>query len=697
MATFRPSTPVFINISLLAVVTTVLLLFGGADYLRVKKQYYNELVLHIEQTTEQMAASLALTLWNFQDDQTRTIVENGFMQREIQAILVTDTLSGRVVSGGVRAPDGSVRAVGTLESEFGGSGVRTNGQPETKADAAPDGRAGERPETGMDGAGTGRIVRAERSIVLHGRVLGTIAVQGTTAPADARAAASLRRIAVSIITLDLLIFLLLNSILKRFISTPLRRIENFARTVSMSDGVSATAPDDAFLQEMNSLRQSMVIMVSRLQSQYDALRLAHTFIQEILDSMPSIVIGVEPGQGDAFRVTHCNKAAQQATGLDAGALVGADLYTVLPRMAAYAPVIQSAMREGRAVSLVNQPVQGEGPKQESVHSAQGGTGKRLETVMVFPVSVGTVGSVVIRLDDVTEQARMEELILQTEKMMSVGGLAAGMAHEINNPLAGILLGVQNIQRRFSPDLPANEAAALSNGCHLDAMHGYMRDRGITGLLQGIRESGERAARIVSNMLSFARQSQDSHTTVCLDTLLDKCIELASTDYDLKKKYDFKSIHITREYASDVPEVLCSPQEIEQVVLNLLRNAAQALFREAAADEGRVPRIAIRLYQDNGNAVIEVEDNGPGVPEESFRQVFEPFFTTKQPGEGTGLGLSVSYFIITRNHGGSIWLDTEYRGGARFCIRLPGVGAACAGTEENSGTDNPEQAPEQGTS
>ena len=96
------------------------------------------------------------------------------------------------------------------------------------------------------------------------------------------------------------------------------------------------------------------------------------------------------------------------------------------------------------------------------------------------------------------------------------------------------------------------------------------------LLHGIQDSGERAARIVSNMLSFARQSQSHHASAHLDTLLDKCIELASTDYDLKKKFDFKAIRIIREYANGIPPIVCAASELEQVFLNLLRNAAHAL-------------------------------------------------------------------------------------------------------------------------
>ncbi|GFK92626.1 Sporulation kinase E [Fundidesulfovibrio magnetotacticus] len=383
----------------------------------------------------------------------------------------------------------------------------------------------------------------------------------------------------------------------------------------------------------------------------ERLLAAHAFIQNILDSMPSVVIGVD----EALHVTHCNKGALAATGLPAESLLGRRFDEVLPRLGAHLEAVRTAMRENKPVSLDSQAYEHDGEQ-------------RQEDVLVFPASTGSTPGAVIRLDDVTAKTRMEKLILQTEKMMSLGGLAAGMAHEINNPLAGVLQGVQNISRRLSPDLPANQAAARKAGCPLEAVRRYVEDREILDFLTGIRESGERAARIVANMLSFTRRAQEQSTPVNLTELLDRSLELASTDYDLKRKFDFKQVEIVRDYAPGVPPTPCSPMEIEQVVVNLLRNAAQAIFAHPPAD-GQ-PRIRLGLRREGGHAVIEVEDNGPGIDPANLRKVFEPFFTTKPPGEGTGLGLSVSYFIVTRNHGGTIRVENAEKGGARFVIALP---------------------------
>jgi signal transduction histidine kinase len=273
--------------------------------------------------------------------------------------------------------------------------------------------------------------------------------------------------------------------------------------------------------------------------------------------------------------------------------------------------------------------------------------------------------VVIRLDDVTERVRMEMMMAQSEKMMSVGGLAAGMAHELNNPLAGILQGLQNIQRRLSPELENNQLVAHEVGFDLDKAQAYMEKRGITQFISGIIESGERAADIVSNMLIFARKAEHKLQSEPLTPLIEQVIELAAVDYDLKKKHDFRNIEIVRDYDESLPEVPCIKSEIQQVLLNFLRNAAQALSTVEHA-----PRITLRSFHLNEMACIEVEDNGPGMDEDTRKRVFEPFFTTKPPGQGTGLGLSVSYFIIHDEHRGEISVQSKPGEGATFRICLP---------------------------
>jgi signal transduction histidine kinase len=144
------------------------------------------------------------------------------------------------------------------------------------------------------------------------------------------------------------------------------------------------------------------------------------------------------------------------------------------------------------------------------------------------------------------------------------------------------------------------------------------------------------------------------------------LELAASDYDLKKSYDFRSIDIIKDY-QDIPQVPIVSVEIEQVMLNLLKNAAQAMI---ANPPDRRPRITLRLCRDDKYAVLEVEDNGPGMTADILVRVFEPFFTTKEPGVGTGLGLSVSYIIVTQNHKGLMEVQSTPGRGTVFTVRLP---------------------------
>ncbi|MET0025220.1 MAG: ATP-binding protein [Sedimenticola sp.] len=276
-------------------------------------------------------------------------------------------------------------------------------------------------------------------------------------------------------------------------------------------------------------------------------------------------------------------------------------------------------------------------------------------------SMGTV-------QDITEKKRLQGLLLQTEKMMSVGGLAAGMAHELNNPLGGILHGIQNIERRLSPDLPKNREIAEAMGLELATVWQYLEQREIGRFLQGITESGERAALIVQNMLQFSRKPEVVLQPENLAMLVDATLELTAVDYDLQKKYDFRDIEIVRDYDSTVGPVPCIKSELQQVLLNLFRNAAQAF--QAMDEPGRSPRITVRIRQEHELACIEVEDNGPGMEEDVLGRIFEPFFTTREIGEGTGLGLSVSYFIVTQEHKGELRVESEPGEGTRFMLCLP---------------------------
>jgi len=275
--------------------------------------------------------------------------------------------------------------------------------------------------------------------------------------------------------------------------------------------------------------------------------------------------------------------------------------------------------------------------------------------------------------DVTERLRIEDIMTQTERMGMINSMAAGMAHEINNPLGAILQHAQNIERRLSEDLPANRKAAAEVGVSLDLVHAYLRKRGILEFIGHIRTAGMRASEIISNMLQFSRRSDSAARPVDLSVLLDRVLMLAGTDYDMKKKYGFSRIVLRRDYAAGLPPVQMVEADMEQVLLNIIKNAAQAVADTALTRE---PLLILRTRLIENTVVIEIEDNGPGMKEATRQRVFEPFYSTKEVGDGTGLGLSVVYAIVTRGHQGSIEVRSTPGKGSCFSIRLPLQGGEC---------------------
>ncbi len=395
----------------------------------------------------------------------------------------------------------------------------------------------------------------------------------------------------------------------------------------------------------------------------EELHQLRNYLSSIINSMPSGLIGIN---NDGI-VTLWNKTAETNTGTKAEVARGKSLSDVYPQIAPELDKITESIQTCKIKQERNKP-----------RLLKDGT--RYEDITIYPLIASGVEGAVIRIDDVTEKVNMEEMMIQTEKMMSVGGLAAGMAHEINNPLAGILQSATLASSRITnPKMPANQRAAEAAGTSMEAIHDYMASRGIITMLNNIHESGKRAVEIISNMLSFARKGDSTRVTCKLPELLDRIVDLAGSDYSLKKEYDFRQIEIIREYGTDLPPVSCESGKIQQVLLNILRNGAEAMQEErrsievGSADEKlEDPKFILRLRHEKEADMIslEVEDNGPGMDETTRKRVFEPFFTTKPTDRGTGLGLSISYFIITENHKGTMNVESVIGKGSKFTIRLP---------------------------
>src|SRR5712691_710076 len=245
--------------------------------------------------------------------------------------------------------------------------------------------------------------------------------------------------------------------------------------------------------------------------------------------------------------------------------------------------------------------------------------------------------------DVTDQKMLQEQLIQSEKMSAIGQLVSGVAHELNNPLAGISAFAQLLltEKRFPPD--QRTAAEM------------------------IYAEARRASRIVQNLLTFARQHKPERTPTSVNQVLDDTLELRG--YELR----VRGIDVQRDYDEQSPETMADAHQLQQVFLNLITNAEQAMERA----ERDAQRLAIRTRRTGDLIRIEVEDTGPGIPPTLLERIFNPFFTTKPTGSGTGLGLSISLGIV-REHEGRIWAENAPQGGARFVIELPIITPRAAG-------------------
>jgi len=237
-----------------------------------------------------------------------------------------------------------------------------------------------------------------------------------------------------------------------------------------------------------------------------------------------------------------------------------------------------------------------------------------------------------------EIERQRDALHQSEKLAALGSMLAGVAHELNNPLS-IVLGQATMLR--------------------EAAEGAGSDPAIRARAEKIEAAAERCARVVRSFLTIARQRKAETRAVALAPLLDSSIDLML--YGLRSS----GVTVTREYDDSLPEILADPDQVQQIVVNLLVNAAQALEET----EGRRGiRVSVRAAGD-GKLGVVVADSGRGVPKEIAKRIFEPFFTTKPQGSGTGIGLSVSRGLAEAQ-GGTLALLTSPKGGAAFELSLP---------------------------
>ena len=324
------------------------------------------------------------------------------------------------------------------------------------------------------------------------------------------------------------------------------------------------------------------------------------------------------------RLTSVNRAMERATGHARNGLLGTSFAELLdPRDVE--PV----------VTLLRHTAEGNRSRAALRYVAADGA-LRHGSLLATPVyEGGRLTGILGIVRDVTDEKRLAEQLLQQEKLAAVGQLVSGVAHELNNPLAGVMAFSQLL---MAADAPPDQHQAVAT----------------------IHAEAKRAAKIVSNLLTFARQHQPERATTDVNRIVEATLDL--------QRYTLRTNQVDVVLALD-PSLPCTwadPHQLQQVIVNLVANAEHAL-----ADWRGLRRLTVSTTCTDGMLRICIADTGPGIPPQDLGRVFNPFFTTKGVGKGTGLGLSISHGIV-REHGGRILVESPAGGGATFVVEIPHV-------------------------
>jgi signal transduction histidine kinase len=254
----------------------------------------------------------------------------------------------------------------------------------------------------------------------------------------------------------------------------------------------------------------------------------------------------------------------------------------------------------------------------------------------------------------------QQQLVQSEKMASLGELTAGIAHEIQNPLNFV-----NNFSEISHELIDEMKEELLKGNHDDALE--IAD-GIKGNLEKISHHGKRADGIVKGMLQHSRTGSGQKEPIDVNALCDEYIRLCY--HGLRAKDNTFNATINIDLDNSIGKINIIPQDIGRVIMNVLTNAFYAANEKKKQQPGHDATVSVQTVRDGDKVLLKVSDNGNGIPKHIIDKIFQPFFTTKPTGQGTGLGLSLSYDIITKGHGGELKAETTENEGSLFTIILP---------------------------
>jgi PAS domain S-box-containing protein len=401
-------------------------------------------------------------------------------------------------------------------------------------------------------------------------------------------------------------------------------VRNYEETLRRKDGAPIHTLQNAFAvrdaQGKVTQYRGLILDITELKNSQADLQRERDFNNKILNNTQSIILVMDT----AGQITYANRRWYESGAYNPQQWLGQPLLEMV------VPARRSALRTALEDTLAGQQVDN---LELPITRGDGRAGQFSVNLSPMRDEQGEVSSVVAVMTDISDTALMQSKLMHAEKMAAVGQLVSGVAHEVNNPLTAIL-GFADLLME-NPELPES--------AHKD--------------LRVILQEAQRTKQIVQNLLSFARQMPPQRKPVQVNFILRRTLQL--------RAYDFSShgVEVTEHLYEPLPEVVGDSQQLQQVFLNILNNAY-----DAVRETGRPARIEIETAVSDGWVQVQFRDNGNGIS--NPERIFDPFFTTKEVGKGTGLGLSICYGIV-REHGGEILCHNNVgREGATFIVRLP---------------------------
>jgi PAS domain S-box-containing protein len=380
---------------------------------------------------------------------------------------------------------------------------------------------------------------------------------------------------------------------------------------------------NAQLHEMHEILEERVRERTRdLQQTTEQLQFSEGYIRDILESMPLSLIGLD----NQLKVTRWNEHAAKLTDVTAASAIGQELWDVYP-----------------TISLTKRQLEGVISRRNTIEIKHSQRGRFYYDITVYPLSDLDNGGIVILIHDVTERIIAENMLVQRDRMSTMGEFAATVARDIDQPLLVLAEDIASVAHDIEGQGPQVEQ------------------------LRSAVARVEQARAVISNLLSFAGKGEGDMQALDVRELMDHTIELGSELLEEPRGLSFKQVNIVRNYEDPLPKLTCSSTELQQAILGIFRHSLRAL---EASDKSKSPEVQIEIMECYEAIWIRIHHNGCGLSGEQQQQIFEPFFLNDQSQDNCCIPLSFTHYIVCERHKGQIAVTSDLQLGTTFHIQIP---------------------------